>query len=213
MQPMHPKTTRAMATAYGFDVSKNAEIRGSWYRLCLQAGAPPAGRPPAPGKWDIFVIGRSSRQLLSSTAPCDYPIHTCSPEHKLMQTALLAHCGAEDRASQPDAICHAGDTAVHEQTVAFLKEQGRMKYLRPLYKALAASGAQGATLAQVTRKHGLADRIVRCTALQLQSSCLQISCLCHPHHDSAMHEHLHEHCAVHVRQQGWLPVEYRYVSQ
>jgi leukotriene-A4 hydrolase len=82
MQPMHPKTTRAMAAAYGFDASKNAEIRGSWYRLCLQAG----------------------------------------------------------------------DTAVHEQTVAFLREQGRMKYLRPLYKALAASGAQGATLAQDTFK-------------------------------------------------------------
>ncbi len=40
MQPMHPKTTRAMAAAYGFDASKNAEIRGSWYRLCLQAGVP-----------------------------------------------------------------------------------------------------------------------------------------------------------------------------
>lgn len=36
---MHPRTTRAMATAYGFDASKNAEIRGSWYRLCLLAGA------------------------------------------------------------------------------------------------------------------------------------------------------------------------------
>jgi Leukotriene A4 hydrolase, C-terminal len=45
-----------------------------------------------------------------------------------------------------------GDTAVHEQTVAFLREQGRMKYLRPLYKALAASGAQGATLAKVSRE-------------------------------------------------------------
>lgn len=38
-EPLHPKTTRAMAGLYGFDASKNAEIRGSWYRLCLLAGA------------------------------------------------------------------------------------------------------------------------------------------------------------------------------
>jgi Leukotriene A4 hydrolase, C-terminal len=58
---------------------------------------------------------------------------------------------------------------VHEQTVAFLREQGRMKYLRPLYKALAASGALGATLAQVmgclgsvtavTLSHGAAPQL------------------------------------------------------
>ena len=30
----------------------------------------------------------------------------------------------------------AGDTAVIPLTVTFLKEQGRMKYLRPLYRAL-----------------------------------------------------------------------------
>lgn len=89
-----------------------------------------------------------------------------------MQIALLAHGEAEDRVSQPAAICHAGDTAVHEQTVAFLKEQGRMKYLRPLYKALAASGTQGATLAQVIRKHRLVDRL--CAALR--SICKNHAC-------------------------------------
>ena len=38
LQPLHPRTTRAMESLYGFDASKNAEIRGSWYRLCLLAG-------------------------------------------------------------------------------------------------------------------------------------------------------------------------------
>ena len=38
MQAMHPKTTRRMAEVYGFDHSQNAEIRSSWYRLCLSAG-------------------------------------------------------------------------------------------------------------------------------------------------------------------------------
>ncbi|DBB10759.1 hypothetical protein WJX82_009512 [Trebouxia sp. C0006] len=65
-QPMHRKTTRRMAELYGLDSSKNAEIRGSWYKLAI----------------------------------------------------------------------NAEDEAVLPLTVQFLKEQGRMKFLRPLYKAL-----------------------------------------------------------------------------
>ncbi len=45
----------------------------------------------------------------------------------------------------------AGDTAIFDSAAAFLREQGRMKYLRPLYKALAGSGAQGKALAQVNK--------------------------------------------------------------
>lgn len=37
-QPMHKKTTRQMAELYGLDSSKNAEIRGSWYKLAINAG-------------------------------------------------------------------------------------------------------------------------------------------------------------------------------
>jgi hypothetical protein len=37
-QPMHRKTTRRMAELYGLDSSKNAEIRGSWYKLAINAG-------------------------------------------------------------------------------------------------------------------------------------------------------------------------------
>lgn len=37
-QPMHRKTTRRMAELYGLDDSKNAEIRGSWYKLAINAG-------------------------------------------------------------------------------------------------------------------------------------------------------------------------------
>ena len=37
-QPMHKKTTRCMAKLYGLDGSKNAEIRGSWYKLAINAG-------------------------------------------------------------------------------------------------------------------------------------------------------------------------------
>lgn len=37
-QPMHKKTTRHMAKLYGLDESKNAEIRGSWYKLAINAG-------------------------------------------------------------------------------------------------------------------------------------------------------------------------------
>lgn len=33
-------------------------------------------------------------------------------------------------------LCGAGDVAAFPLTAAFLKEQGRMKYIRPLYKAL-----------------------------------------------------------------------------
>ena len=32
--------------------------------------------------------------------------------------------------------CHAGDEAIIPLAVAFLKDQGRMKYLRPLYRSL-----------------------------------------------------------------------------
>lgn len=40
LQAMHPKTTRRMNQLYAFDASQNAEVRSSWYRLCLAAGAP-----------------------------------------------------------------------------------------------------------------------------------------------------------------------------
>ena len=72
MQPMHPKTTRAMAAAYGFDASKNAEIRGSWYRLCLQAGLPPADQRPAPGK----RISSSSGAAANSCSAAQHPALT-----------------------------------------------------------------------------------------------------------------------------------------
>lgn len=39
LQAMHPKTTRRMDELYSFDSSHNAEVRSSWYRLCLAAGA------------------------------------------------------------------------------------------------------------------------------------------------------------------------------
>ena len=38
MQALHSKTTRQMAKLYGLDGSKNAEIRGSWYKLAINAG-------------------------------------------------------------------------------------------------------------------------------------------------------------------------------
>ena len=37
-QPMHKLTTRQMAKLYSLDDSKNAEIRGSWYKLAINAG-------------------------------------------------------------------------------------------------------------------------------------------------------------------------------
>ena len=37
-QAMHKQTTRHMAKLYGLDDSKNAEIRGSWYKLAINAG-------------------------------------------------------------------------------------------------------------------------------------------------------------------------------
>lgn len=40
-QPMHRKTTRQMAELYGLDSSKNAEIKGSWYKLAINAGLQP----------------------------------------------------------------------------------------------------------------------------------------------------------------------------
>lgn len=65
-QAMNKQTTRHMAKLYSLDESKNAEIRGSWYKLAV----------------------------------------------------------------------NAEDDAVLPLTVQFLKEQGRMKFLRPLYRAL-----------------------------------------------------------------------------
>lgn len=38
-QAMHPRTTRLMNSKYNFDASRNSEVRCSWYRLCLGAGA------------------------------------------------------------------------------------------------------------------------------------------------------------------------------
>ena len=39
LQAMHPRTTRLMNSIYNFDASRNSEVRCSWYRLCLAAGA------------------------------------------------------------------------------------------------------------------------------------------------------------------------------
>lgn len=45
-QPLHRKTTRRMAELYGLDDSKNAEIRGSWYKLAINAGMHPGSGQP-----------------------------------------------------------------------------------------------------------------------------------------------------------------------
>lgn len=45
-QPLHRKTTRKMAELYGLDDSKNAEIRGSWYKLAINAGIHPGSGQP-----------------------------------------------------------------------------------------------------------------------------------------------------------------------
>lgn len=37
-QPMHKQTTRQMAQLYRLDDSKNSEIKGSWYKLAINAG-------------------------------------------------------------------------------------------------------------------------------------------------------------------------------
>lgn len=69
MKPLHKSITRKMNEIYGFDDSKNAEVRLQWCQLCVAAE----------------------------------------------------------------------DEAVLDNVSAFLTEQGRMKYLRPLYRALIKS--------------------------------------------------------------------------
>lgn len=48
-----------------------------------------------------------------------------------------------------DCLPLADDTAIFPQVTAFLKEQGRMKFLRPLYRAL-SNCTDGADLAKAT---------------------------------------------------------------
>ena len=86
MQPMHPKSTRAMAAAYGFDASKNAEIRGSWYRLCLQAGPLPADWCHAPST-TTPLVRRSKKQLLDTVAPQHRPMQMCRLMYEVPRSA------------------------------------------------------------------------------------------------------------------------------
>lgn len=51
MQPLTPEATRQMEKLYHFDESKNAEIRKSWYSLCIKAG----GMEGVIGKADMYA--------------------------------------------------------------------------------------------------------------------------------------------------------------
>lgn len=55
-QAMHRRTTRRMAELYSLDSSKNAEIRGSWYKLAINAGLP-YSYPLLPGL--LYVLQRA----------------------------------------------------------------------------------------------------------------------------------------------------------
>lgn len=153
MQPLHPKTTRAMAALYGFDGSKNAEIRSSWYRLCLLAGM--WTDTPFVSNVDHTLTEDLQQPRCSCKRGCVQHVQQRILCVRHEQAALLgclgcdvAHCWTTN--VQSSVCLFSGDMTVHEQVAAFLREQGRMKYLRPLYKALAGSGAQGTALARVS---------------------------------------------------------------
>ncbi|KAF8069679.1 lkhA [Scenedesmus sp. PABB004] len=137
MTPLAPALCRAADAAYGFDAATNAEIRAAWYKV--RPALPRAARTAAAAAGRPLPPGRRAGR--SSRAP---------------------------RAGAPPQLCiAAGDEAVFPGVRAFLTEQGRMKYLRPLYRALLRSrSAAGPALARDTfaaaapRYHPIARKMV-----------------------------------------------------
>ena len=86
-QPMHKKTTRRMNDLYGLDNSKNAEIRGSWYKLAINAGEKPAELRCA---CCCVAHGLLQQHLLAGLlCAC------CCVAHALLQQHLPASCEAQ----------------------------------------------------------------------------------------------------------------------
>lgn len=117
MTPLHPRVTRAMAAAYGLDDATNCEIKCEWLRVSA-----PAPRPPS-----LAVV--SLPQLL---------------QPRLAHTCAFGGCRPFDTRppptpppAAPAQLCvSANDAAAVPAAVAMVSSVGRMKYLRPLYRAL-----------------------------------------------------------------------------
>ena len=131
--------------AAGYDTSlRNASDAAAmaWHTCDVLA----TGTPAAPGGWPLAATFASSEQLvaflerlaeLRSATPLALPaVRALDAAYALSVTR-----NAEVRAAWLRLRVAAGDVACLDAAAAFLTEQGRMKYLRPLYRQLRRSKA------------------------------------------------------------------------
>lgn len=145
IRPLSSSATRTMNALYHLDDSRNAEICAVWYRLCMSAGIDSLQIMHVQmwhPKTDASAFGGS--KIIVRRHPyyptvwpylLTFSVHWSSRKRKPTNVGLLVFF---NRRLSSCLLC-TGDKAVLPLIISFLKEQGRMKYLRPLYQALAKS--------------------------------------------------------------------------
>jgi leukotriene-A4 hydrolase len=120
-----------------------------WHTVDVLGLGPVAGAAAGlPGAGPADVAGWSSPQLVAFLQRLG-ELRALQPLHPATAAALCAAYpaiggarNAEVRAATLALRLRAGDAAALADVAAFLSEQGRMKYLRPLYRELRRAGAR-----------------------------------------------------------------------
>lgn len=138
-KPLTPEVTRRMNEHYAFDATGNAEIKASWYNLCIRAG------DKAILPLVVKFLKSQGRMKVRGACP-----HVWSP----------AWCWWP--AAQPHGVPHRGPRALCTlPTLGWGCADSRMtpprspnlQYVRPLFRALMASDIGQETAVETYREH------------------------------------------------------------
>lgn len=126
-----------------------SQLATAWHTMDVMGiGVPdPAPIPPAsptcdpssftPDQWVSFLQRLAQLRALT-------PLHVSTTRALAAAYGLEAQRNAEIRAAWYRLCADAGDDAALPDIVQFLKSQGRMKYVRPLYRSLSRSRSEAA---------------------------------------------------------------------
>lgn len=124
---------------------------------------------------ESLVGGTLEEQALRRLSPLDWQVLLESLPKRIpaevsrrleAEHALSRHPSAEIRGAYLTRAAYSGDQQMHAAIADMLMNVGRLKYLRPLYAGLIASGPEGRALAHTTfdraraRYHPLAARVL-----------------------------------------------------
>ncbi|GAB4820711.1 hypothetical protein N2152v2_007757 [Parachlorella kessleri] len=153
-----------LVNKYDQSLAKQADaLAAKWHSLDADSRSDnrPQGCSPDDLKGWVVAFLDALRELCTKQA-----LHASTARKMAALYGLDSTRNSEIRFSWYQLCLKAGDEAVLPQVQAFLKQQGRIKYLEPLYKELIAFGGPGRELARKTfdmkkqEYHPVASRMV-----------------------------------------------------